>query len=379
MKRIVQFLSPDTRPVSVQERMLSAFLAFIATLLCFQISSFFIDIAKEPVYIASLGAAAVLLFAAPHSPFSQPWAMIGSHVVSASIGVLCLQLIPYQPLTVAVAVGLAIFFMYMLRCLHPPGGAAALAVILGSPEVQQMGYQYVLSPVLVNVLVLLGIALIVNNLVPGRSYPNQNLKRSESQEKKLGVQTTLYNQDDLEKALGEMGTYIDISRADLQRIYRLAVSHANQRRMGNVKCRDIMKTDVLTFEFSTELELAWKKLHERSLKGAVVIDSFRRVIGVVTIRDFVHYADIHNHQEVRGKIKKFLQRTEGQSSSKLEVVGQIMTAPAICVDQDQHVIHLIDVFADNHFHHLPIIDKKKYLVGIITRSDLMRALAVLRN
>ena len=379
MKQIFQFLSSDTRTVSLQEKALSAFLAFIATLLCIYVSSFFIDATKEPVYIASLGAAAVLLFAAPNSPFSQPWPLVGSHLICALIGVICFQFVPQFSLAAALAVSLSIFFMYVSKCLHPPGGAVALAIVLGGTDVQELGYQYILSPVLINVFILLLLALLINNIVPGRTYPIKALADSESKQKKLGVQTSLYNQDDLETALSEIGSYIDISRADLHRIYRLAVSHANQRRIGNVSCGDIMTQDVLKFQYSTELEQAWASFQKRGLKGAAVVDSFDRVIGVVTIRDFVNYADIKTHEDVYDRIKRFLKRTEGQTSEKLEVIGQVMTAPAIVMPEDQHIIKLLDVFADHGFHHMPIVDEKKYLVGMVTRSDLMSALTVLRN
>lgn len=379
MKQIFQYFSSDTRTVSFQEKALSAFLAFIATLLCIYVSSFFIDVSKEPVYIASLGAAAVLLFAAPSSPFSQPWPLLGSHLICALVGIICYQFIPQFFLAAALAVGLSIFFMYISKSLHPPGGAMALSIVLGGNELQTLGYQYILSPVLINVFILLCFALLINNLVPGRTYPIKALTESEAEQRELGVQTSLYNQDDLETALSEMDSYIDISRADLHRIYRLAVSHANQRKIGKVNCGDIMQKDVLTFEYSTELEQAWRSLHENNLKGAAVVDPFNRVIGIVTVSDFVKHADINTHREVNDKMKRFLKRTEGQTSEKLEVVGQVMSEPAIVMEQDQHIIKLLDIFAEHRFHHIPIVDERKYLVGMVTRSDLMKALTVLRN
>lgn len=379
MKRITQFFSSGAHAVSWQERILSAFLAFVATMVCLFIGSFFLDITNEPVYIASLGASAMLLFTAPSSPFSQPWPVLGSHLISSLVGVFCFEAISYFPLSAALAVGLSVLFMHLFRCLHPPGGAAALAVILGSTEIHQMSYQYILSPVLINVLLLLALCYLINNIVPGRSYPNKALATTESAEKKMGIQTSLYNQADLETALTEMDSYIDISRADLHRIYRLAVSHANQRRIGDVTCKKIMTKNVVTFEYSTELSVAWETLHKQKLKGAAVVDGFQRVIGVVTIQDFVHYAEINTHKDASSQIRQFLTRTEGSSSDKLEVVGQIMSSPPVCIAQDTHILHLVDVFSENHFHHLPIVDEKKYLVGIVTRSDLMNALSVLHT
>ena len=379
MKKIIQYFSPDSRTVSLKEKLLSAFLAFIATLFCIFISSYFLDVTNEPVYIASLGASAVLIFAAPSSPFSQPWALIGSHILCAAIGISCFQFVPQFILAAALAVGFSIFFMHVLKCLHPPGGALALSIVLGSAQVQEIGYQYILSPVLINVLMLFVFAVLMNNIVAGRTYPARVLEGLESKEQQLGIQMPLYNQEDLKIALSEMGSYIDISQSDLHRIYRLAVSHANERRIGTVACRDIMSKDVLTFDFSTELEKAWVSFHERDLEGAVVIDAFNRVVGVVTVRDFIRYADIKSHRQLYEGIKQFLKRTEGPISEKLEVVGQIMTSSVFVMDENEHIIRLLDVFVDHDFHHVPIVNEKKILVGMVNRTDLMKALSVLKT
>jgi CBS domain-containing membrane protein len=379
MKRIIQFFSPDTRAISMQEKMLSAFLAFVATLICVTVSGFFIQTGGSLVYIASLGAAAVLIFAVPKSSFSQPWPVIASHICCSTIGVFCFQTIPQVALACSVAIGLSIYFMYMLRCLHPPGGAAALAVILGSPEIHQLGYYFVLSPVLMNVLIMVGLAYIVNNLVPDRNYPVKPLVNSEIKEKKLGVQTALYNQDDLDAALSDIDSFIDISRADLYRIYRLAVSHANQRRIGNVTCKNIMKPISITFQYGTELGVAWDEIQNKNLKGAAVVDPFNRVIGIVTTHDFLKHVNVKVHKDVKTKIQQFLKPTVGLTSEKPEVVGQIMTESPVFISQDQHIIQLIDIFSENDFHHIPVVDEKKYLVGMITRSDVMSALSVLQS
>ncbi len=69
-----------------------------------------------------MGASAVLLFAAPHVPFSQPWNVFGGHIISAIVGVACWQWIPDYTVAASASVGLAIGAMYFARCIHPPGG-----------------------------------------------------------------------------------------------------------------------------------------------------------------------------------------------------------------------------------------------------------------
>ena len=122
--------------------------------------------------IGSFGASAVLLYGIPLSPFSQPRNLLGGHVFSAIIGVSCYYLLHNTPgIAAAMAVGLSIGFMHLTRTLHPPGGASALIAIVGSSHVHALGYWYVLLPVGAGALVMLLVAVTVNNLASSRHYP----------------------------------------------------------------------------------------------------------------------------------------------------------------------------------------------------------------
>jgi CBS domain-containing membrane protein len=121
--------------------------------------------------IAPMGASAVLLFAAPASPLAQPWSIMGGNMVAAVIGVTCAKLIGEPVMAAAFAVSSSIVAMFALRCLHPPGGAVALTVVLGGPAVHAMGYSFVVLPVGINSLLLLLTALFFNNAT-GRRYPH---------------------------------------------------------------------------------------------------------------------------------------------------------------------------------------------------------------
>ena len=61
--------------------------------------------------------------------------------------------------------------MHLTKTLHPPGGATALIAIIGGPKIHQIGYFYALMPVAAGALIMLAVALIVNNLAPTRRYP----------------------------------------------------------------------------------------------------------------------------------------------------------------------------------------------------------------
>jgi CBS domain-containing membrane protein len=123
--------------------------------------------------IGSFGASSVLIYGIINSPFSQPRNLIGGHLISAIIGVTIHKLIPQELwLSCAMSVSLSIVMMQMTKTLHPPGGATALIANIGSDKIKDLGYFYVLSPVLSGVLILLIVALVFNNLTEHREYPS---------------------------------------------------------------------------------------------------------------------------------------------------------------------------------------------------------------
>lgn len=122
--------------------------------------------------IGSFGASAVLVFGAIRSPLAQPRNLIGGHVLSALVGVLCWKYLhTHMWLAEAMAVSAAIALMHVTRTLHPPGGATALIAVIGSVEIHQLGFSYILVPVALGAVTLLLVALLVNNLWKSRRYP----------------------------------------------------------------------------------------------------------------------------------------------------------------------------------------------------------------
>ena len=107
----------------------------------------------------------------PASPLAQPWAVLVGNVVSAAIGVAAGRWIDDVALAAAVAVAVAIGVMMLLRCLHPPGGACALFAAVAAPAVRHQGFLFAVTPIAVDTVCLLAIALLVNNLT-GRTYPH---------------------------------------------------------------------------------------------------------------------------------------------------------------------------------------------------------------
>ncbi|BBD97862.1 HPP family protein [Sphingobium amiense] len=196
----------------------------ITTLLCSRL-----PMGDLPVLVAPLGASAVLVFAVPASPLAQPWPIIGGNVLSALFGVAVFHLVPNVAVASGVAVGGAILLMSLLRCLHPPGGAAALTAVIGSQSIHAAGYGFALAPVGVNsvTLVLLGILFhrFTNHSYPHR--PALAVKAASAEQAAAG-----FHAQDIDRALEDMQESFDIAREDLDLLLSRAELHA-KRRLGD--------------------------------------------------------------------------------------------------------------------------------------------------
>ncbi|MHB1145138.1 MAG: HPP family protein [Thiobacillus sp.] len=208
--------------VSEREHWISASGGLLGMLAVWWISDLLLDSQGAVLVATSMGSTAVMLFAAPHGPMSQPWPLIGGHLVSALTGVACVQWLGSEHvLTAPLVVGLAIAAMYSLRCLHPPGGATALGAVLGGEPVHALGYSYVFSPVLLNSLVILAVAVAFNYPFAWRRYPQSWHRRLQASA--APAEESMIPHSSLVYALSQIDTFVDVSEEDLQRIYALAL------------------------------------------------------------------------------------------------------------------------------------------------------------
>ena len=218
---ILKYLGIDSSPVSHREKIISALGGFIGILCIFYTSSIFIGTEEAVYIIPSMGASAVLLFAVPHSPLGQLWNVFGGHCISAGIGVICARYIPVYGVAVASSVGLAILAMYYARCIHPPGGATALAAVIGGPQIHALGFQYILTPVAINTVVILVVAFLFNAAFKWRRYP-AFLAPKEIKLPKTPDGYAPVDHANLVYALSQIDSFIDVTEEDLLKIYRLA-------------------------------------------------------------------------------------------------------------------------------------------------------------
>jgi len=146
--------------------------SFVGIGLCALLSAAYFEPRDLSLLIGSFGASAVLVYGAIKSPLAQPRNLVGGHIISALIGVACVKFFGGTAwIAAAMAVSLAIAAMLATRTLHPPGGATALIAVIGGAKVHALGFLYAFIPAGAGALVLLLVALVVNNLSKDRTYP----------------------------------------------------------------------------------------------------------------------------------------------------------------------------------------------------------------
>ena len=304
-----------------------------------------------PLIVAPMGASAVLLFAIPASPLAQPWPIIGGNTISAAIGLIFAQLVYDPVLAAALAVASAIAVMSLTRCLHPPGGAAALTAALGGPAVVSAGWLFPFVPVAVNSILMVAVGICFHRLAR-RKYPH-------SPAPPIGVHGTNdpppetragFRSEDVDTALAVLDEAYDIDRTDLERLLRQVEYQAFLRSNQSLLCVDIMSRDIIRIEPETTAKEAVRLLLEHSIRTVPIIDQSGRLLGTVGLRE--------------------LATAEGQAA-------QFRTAPATASPQSQ-ALALLPILTDGRTHAVIIVDDGA-VVGIVTQTDLLAATTGLRR
>lgn len=302
-----------------------------------------------PLMIAPVGASAVLLFAVPASPLAQPWPIIGGNTISACVGLVVVYWLHEPVLAIGLGVALAIATMSLARCLHPPGGAAALTMVLAGPTHQISDLLTHLLPIVVNSIVLVVLGYSFHKL-SRRSYPhvansipalNDHLTRDIAPEQRVGVVT-----EDVDAALLILGQTFDIDREDLNLLLRTAEDQALVRLHGRLLCKDILSRDVIKIHRGENIITARHLLLQHNIRALPVVGETGKLLGIVGLRELA---------------------SGGQTIDSL-------ISPAITTSEADTAVSLLPVLSDGHTHAVVVVDKDQQIIGIITQSDMLAAL-----
>lgn len=283
----------ELSPVTHVERFISMTGGFVAILLLILTEQKLLGETGAAMLIGSMGATAVLLFAVPHGALSQPWAVLIGNVSSAAVGVTCSRFIPDPMLAAALAVGVAIGLMHYLRAIHPPGGATALTAVIGGPQVHDLGYSFVLTPVLVNSAVMVLAAVALNAAFVWRRYPAA-LAQATSK-RRTSSSEDLISHADFVASLKRIGTFVDISEDEFLMLRKLMREEEASRR--RLKPQDLQVGGYYSngadgAQFSVRRIDDAEEQHpaEAAVRWTVVAGQNRDHAGICSLEDFCHWA-----------------------------------------------------------------------------------------
>jgi CBS domain-containing membrane protein len=219
--------------------------------------------------------------------------------------------------------------------------------------------------------VLLVLCAVVYHRLTGRRYPQAASGPAEV----APAARHGFAKADIDAVLASYNQVLDVSRSDLEALLGQAQAHAYARRLGQTLCSDVMSKDVIAVQFGDSLAGAWALMRDRRIKALPVVDRVRRIVGIITTSDFMRHAGLDAHDGLGQRLRDFVRPSGQVSSSKPEVVGQIMTRKVRVASASRPLADLLPLFSEHGHHHLPIVDDDKRLVGILTQTDVVRALA----
>lgn len=377
MKALKQLLKftwlNDPVNLSLKGKCLAILACFIAIYVIAWVTAAYSAASISPVLIASMGASAIIVFIIPHSPLAQPWPLVGGQMLSALAGVFSAQTFSSMSLAAACAIALSMLLMFMCRCLHPPGAATALTPILAAHSFAPLNYSFIWMPVGINACILLIITLALNRWLLGHTYPAPAVQPASARPNPSNT-VDAFTEADLQSALHRKSMYMDVTAADLNSLFSDAQLQNFKRTQSSLCCADIMVRDIRNVEYDTEVEDAWKCLHQHKLHALPVLDRSRRVIGIITWHDFFKFISLDEHTSFKEKFQAFVRRTPQLSTQKPEAVGHIMSRNVSVLVESAHIAELIPLMSFQGHRQIPIINHEQRLVGMVYQANLIDAL-----
>lgn len=179
--------------------------------------------------------------------------------------------------------------------------------------------------------------------------------------------------DDIYEAMREIPGYLDITPADLKEVYSHAYRHALNRIAASVRAKDLMTRDVHTVRRETPLKDVAGIMAAAEISGVPVVDDNSHVIGIISEKDFSAYMGDGTAKSLMDVIANCIANRGCLAMTiRDKRAGDIMTAPAITVDEDATLRKITAVLAEKKINRVPVVDSRGCIVGIVSRADIIR-------
>lgn len=142
-----------------------------------------------------------------------------------------------------------------------------------------------------------------------------------------------------------------------------------------------MSRDPILVRTDTPLKEAIQILAERRISGLPVVDENGKLVGVLSETDlmwqetgvtppaYIMFLDSVIYLQNPGTYERELHKALGQT------VGEVMTSDAITITPDKFLREAAALMHERNVRRLPVIDQSEQVIGILTRGDIVRAMA----
>jgi len=179
---------------------------------------------------------------------------------------------------------------------------------------------------------------------------------------------------DYVKAIQEMGTFVDITINDLISIEQKAEKYARMREREGILVETLMTSPVITIQHDSKLSEAAHLLITKRISGLPVVDNERKIIGIITEADFLRSLGVPSqrgsHSMWEALENMFSNPPRVRESGDL--VSDLMVKNVITATPKQTLHEVLNSMKEHQIKRLVVCDESKHVIGMVTRSDLVR-------
>jgi CBS domain-containing protein len=154
--------------------------------------------------------------------------------------------------------------------------------------------------------------------------------------------------------------------------------------MADLTAKEIMNKKVITIKKDASINELSELLVNNKISGVPVLDENGSLAGIVSEGDIiVQNSDLHFPRYFKlldaiiylESLNKFKRSLQKHLATKVE---DIMTVKVKTAGEDTPINEIADIMLDSRVNRLPVMDKNNKLVGIITRTDIVKSM-ITRN
>ncbi len=189
-----------------------------------------------------------------------------------------------------------------------------------------------------------------------------------------GIDPPNISETDIIEAMKSLQGYVDISPSTFKQIYEIAYTMVMNRLLNSVIAVDLMTKNVIQLEHTMSLTEGAKILAEEQISGAPVVDRAKKVVGIISEKDFLEEMGFGSNPTFMQIATHCLQDKKCMIGSlRGRTVADVMTTSPIIGAPEMTVSDISTIFAQQKINRLPIIGKDGLIAGIVTRTDLAHA------